>query len=409
MTSRERVRAALNFENVDRIPKDLGAMASTSISAFAYPRLVEALGLPARKPLCYDTYQMLAMPDMDVLDALGCDVVTIFFDVTNAIEEPHKWHDYDFNGRLCARVRDRSHFIDMPDGSVRQTTSDSVMEPTSTVFNTAHAGQAIDLSERLPRADLKELRKQQEKELPTDEQIKEIAQLCRRVNDATDKAVFLNGPVYTNIGIGAQGGIAIFPMLCLTEPDYVMELHEMMTEFAIRRADLLLPEIKDYVDILQMASDDWGTQTSLMAPPRVFEQLFLPYIKRINSHIAKVAPGVKKFLHSCGAITAILDLIIESGFDVLNPIQWPAANAGYKLWKDKCRGRIAMWGGGVNAQHTLPLGTIEDVEKEVAQAVAYLSQDSGYVFNNIHNLLANTDPQKIIAMYRTADTIKPRP
>jgi uroporphyrinogen decarboxylase len=112
MTSRERVIHALNFKPVDRVPKDLGGMASTSISAFAYPKLVKALGLPQRRCRVHDTSSMLAMPDMDVLDALGCDVVIIWDCVTNAFDEPDKWEDYDFNGRLSARVCDRSIFKD---------------------------------------------------------------------------------------------------------------------------------------------------------------------------------------------------------------------------------------------------------------------------------------------------------
>ncbi len=76
-TSRERVLQALNFQQPDRVPRDLGGMRSTSISAFAYPKLVAALGLPPRLPRVEDTGQMLALPDLDVLDALGCDVVSI--------------------------------------------------------------------------------------------------------------------------------------------------------------------------------------------------------------------------------------------------------------------------------------------------------------------------------------------
>jgi uroporphyrinogen decarboxylase len=77
MNARERVIAALNFKQPDRLPKDLGGMRSTGISAFAYPKLVEALGLAPRRPKIHDVWQMLALPDTDVLDALGCDVVAI--------------------------------------------------------------------------------------------------------------------------------------------------------------------------------------------------------------------------------------------------------------------------------------------------------------------------------------------
>jgi hypothetical protein len=65
----------------------------------------------------------------------------------------------------------------------------------------------------------------------------------------------------------------------------------------------------------------------------------------------------------------IIDLVIESHFDVLNPVQWCAGKRSYKEWKDKARKRIALWGGGVNSQVTLPLGTLEDVEREMMPTV----------------------------------------
>ncbi|MDX9973906.1 MAG: hypothetical protein RBU21_13060, partial [FCB group bacterium] len=84
MTSRERVLAALAFQETDRVPMDLGGMPSTCISCFAYPRLVVELGLPPRPPRVYDTGQMLALPDLNVLDALNCDVVTTDLEISNA-------------------------------------------------------------------------------------------------------------------------------------------------------------------------------------------------------------------------------------------------------------------------------------------------------------------------------------
>jgi len=90
---------------------------------------------------------------------------------------------------------------------------------------------------------------------------------------------------------------------------------------------------------------------------------------------------------------------------VLNPVQWCAGKHSYREWKDKARGRIALWGGGVNSQVTLPLGTAADVAREVAEVVAYLRQDSGYVFCNIHNILSEIAPEKVIAMYRAAAAV----
>ena len=170
-------------------------------------------------------------------------------------------------------------------------------------------------------------------------------------------------------------------------------------------ARLLLPEIAPYIDILMLAADDWGTQAALIASSKVYRSLFLPYHRQMTDTMHTLAPQVKVFLHSCGAIYDLIDLVIEAGFDVLNPVQWCAGKHSFREWKDKARGRIALWGGGVNSQVTLPLGTVADVEREVAEVVAYLRQDSGYVFCNIHNILAEIAPEKVIAMYRTAAAV----
>ena len=91
-----------------------------------------------------------------------------------------------------------------------------------------------------------------------------------------------------------------------------------------------------------------------------------------------------------------------AGFDALNPVQWSAGSASYRQWKDKARGRLTLWGGGVNTQTTLPFGTVADVQREVRQVVPCLAADSGYVFCAIHNILAEVPPEKVLALYRTA-------
>jgi hypothetical protein len=42
---------------------------------------------------------------------------------------------------------------------------------------------------------------------------------------------------------------------------------------------------------------------------------------------------------------------------------------------------------------------VDDVRREVAEVTAYMNQDGGYVFCNIHNILAEIAPEKVIAMY----------
>ena len=119
----------------------------------------------------------------------------------------------------------------------------------------------------------------------------------------------------------------------------------------------------------------------------------------MNDACHALAPNVKTFLHSCGAIYDLIDLLVESGFDIMNPVQWSAGPHSYREWKDKARKRIALWGGGVNSQSTLPLGTVQEIQAEAREVAHYLGQDGGFVCN-IHNLLAEIPPEKIMALYR---------
>ncbi len=400
LSSRDRVLQSLSFQHTDRTPKDLSGMRSTGISAFAYPMLIKALGLPPRLPRVYDTGQMLALPDLDVLDALGCDVVLIDEGITNAFPQPEEWHPYAFNGRLSALVRNPSAFVDKADGSIQQGISR--MPDSSFVFDEEHGGQPVDFVGDLPRPDLEQFKRDLAARPLKDEDIIRIRNLCRQVRESSDRAIFLSEwPFHTSICIHGWGGMAVFPILCITEPDFVHELHTIASDYTVKNIQMILPEIAPFVDSLMMAADDWGTQNHPIASPNVYRELFLPYRRKINDTVHVIAPQVKTFLHSCGAIYNLLDLIIESNFDIVNPVQWPAGGHSAEEWKAKARGRITLWGGGVNSQATLPLGTVVDVENEVRQVVKILAQDGGYVFCNIHNILAEIPPDKVIAMYRS--------
>lgn len=398
-TRRDRVLAALNFQPPDQLPKDLSGMASTGISCFAYPQLVAALGLPPRLPRVFDTGQMLALPDVDVLDALDCDVVTVQGDrCTNAFAEPERWHAFDFGGRLPALVMNPEAYETRPDGTVVQW-GGATMVPGSYVFDWPHAGEELNLDREVPKEDLAKLERDLAASAFTDAQIQSLADYCRRARAATDRAIMFSG---LGAGLCLRGGMANFSILCLTEPDYVRALHELITAHTIRQLERVLPAIAPSIDVLMFAADDEGTQNATILPPRVYAELFAPYYRRMNDALHRVAPTVKSFYHCCGAIYEIINAIVDGGFDVLNPVQWSAGKRSFREWKDKCRGRLALWGGGVNTQTTLPRGTMADVEREVTAVVRCLAQDSGYIFCAIHNLLAEVPPEKVVALYRAA-------
>ena len=77
MTSRERVLAALDHREPDRVPVDLSGHRSSGIAAIAYPKLRAGLGLPPRPVRVYDIVQQLAVVDDDVLERFGVDTVEL--------------------------------------------------------------------------------------------------------------------------------------------------------------------------------------------------------------------------------------------------------------------------------------------------------------------------------------------
>ncbi|HOK08274.1 MAG TPA: uroporphyrinogen decarboxylase family protein [Candidatus Hydrogenedens sp.] len=405
MTHRERVIRALNFQDVDRVPMDLGGMDSTGISAFAYPKLVQSLSLSPRLPYVHDTNQMLALPDLDVLNSLDCDVITVRMGFANGYTNDVTWENYDFGGRLDAKVINAKRFYVLEDGTVTQPDYHLRMPKNSYVFDSEHGGQPVYFEGELPELDLGKIKEDLLANRFSDEIIQKTINICEKVYKETDRALFLNGPML-GIGIGNFGGLGYFPLLCLVDEEKVKELHELMLNHAISELERFLPKVAPYIHVYMCNADDWGTQNNLIASPDIFKKLFLPYYREFNRYIHSISSGIKTFFHSCGAIYDIIDLVIESEFDVLNPVQWTAGNYSVREWKEKCKGKLVLWGGGIDTQKVLPLGTVDDVKTQVSEVVPILAEDSGYVFCAIHNILAEIDPLKIMSIYRTAKDLK---
>ncbi len=399
MLRRKRVLDAINFIETDKVPMDLGAMRSTSISAFEYTNLRELLNLPRGLPMIYDPYQMLAIPEPDLLDALDCDVVFVDGTYSNAFNEKQKFEYFDFGGRLEALVSNKLKYKVEEDKTV--LLGEFKMPSSSTVFNREHAGHDFNI-DNLKKDSLIDIEEKLKNNLLDDRQVEKLAILCRNVRDTTDRAVLLN---VGTMNLHFIGGIANGSMLCLLDPEYVAKVNQLKSQYTVKNYEKIIPAVKDNIDILLSGNRDMGTQISTIVAPDILNELYIKYFKYGNDAIKSMAPHLKTFLHSCGAIYEVLDYIIDANFDVINPVQWNAGERSYKEWKDKARNRITLWGGGVDSQQMLPFGTVSEIKSQVKEVVKYMKKDGGYVFSNIHNITAEVDPQKILAMYNTAKNV----
>ncbi|GAI01068.1 unnamed protein product, partial [marine sediment metagenome] len=132
--------------------------------------------------------------------------------------------------------------------------------------------------------------------------------------------------------------------------------------------------------------------------PDMYRDIYKPFHKMVNEWIHKNTSW-KIFYHTCGSIVSLLDDLVETGVDILNPVQCSAVGMNPTLLKEKYGERLVFWGGGVDTQRTLPFGSPEQVRREVAERCRIFERKGGFVFNAIHNIQPKTPTENIIAMF----------
>ncbi len=158
------------------------------------------------------------------------------------------------------------------------------------------------------------------------------------------------------------------------------------------------PLVGDRIQAVFLCGTDFGTQQSTFCSPAAFRELYLPYYRRINDWIHKHTAW-KTFKHSCGAVRTLIPAFIESGFDILNPVQVSAAGMEAEKLKADFGKDLVFWGGGVDTQKTLAFGTPEEVRAEVLRRCEVFGRGGGFVFNAVHNIQANVPIRNIVAMF----------
>lgn len=220
--------------------------------------------------------------------------------------------------------------------------------------------------------------------------------------------------VVGSFGGTGLGDVAFIPGMALKHPkgirgveewyvstvirrEFVHELFRRETDIALRNLAKLNAAAGQYVDMVFTCGTDFGTQTGTFCSPETFRELYMPYYKKVNGWIHENT-NWKTFKHCCGAVESFMELFIEAGFDVINPVQCSAVGMDPKVLKERYGSRLTFWGGGVDTQKTLPFGTKEQVRDEVLRRCEIFSKDGGFVFNAVHNIQAGTPVENIAAM-----------
>ena len=182
-----------------------------------------------------------------------------------------------------------------------------------------------------------------------------------------------------------------------TEPEAVNRLLDALLESHLASLRTYLGAFGKQVDIV-LFGDDFGMQTGLQMSPVMYRQYFKERERRLWGEAKKLAP-VRTQLHCCGGVRAILGDFIDVGLDSINPVQTNCAGMEVAGLKRDFGTGITLWGGGCDTQSVLSRGTAAEVRRHVLERLPLLMAGSGYVFQQIHNIMANVAPENIIAMF----------
>jgi len=374
MTSRERVLAALDHREPDRVPFDLGSTQVTGIAVRAYERLRGYLQLPEVEPNVCDVIQQLALPDEDVIERLGVDVRGLY------PMNSHNWGIQNEDAGAYWAYADEwgiTHHMPKEDGLyysvVRSPLDGPVISP-----------EAIDAHTWPDTSDPQRI-----------EGLRELAERYR----AQGQAVMIKGVLAGVFEMSQRiRGMQNCLMDLLTDEVSTAALFDKMLDLKIAFWEMALSELSDVVDVVSEA-DDYGTQTSQLMSPALFRKLVKPRLKILFARIKELAPNARLFFHSCGSVRELIPDFIEIGVDILNPVHVTAVGMEPVALKRDFGDALVFWGGGVDTQGILPNGTPQQVRDDVRRNLDALAPGGGYIFSTVHNVQADVPPENLMAMW----------
>lgn len=371
MNHRERLLAAINHRTPDRVPVDLGSTAVTSLHIDAHRKLKAHFGIDDPEEIIINRMMQTVLPHEEILKRFDVDVRGVFMGKLDSRPEVER----SLNGSTIytdewgvTRIKPpTSHYYDLYDC------------PFDREDLTISDVENYDWPD------------------PDDPgRYRGVVERARELREKTDYGVmFVFNTNVVHVTQFMRGFHLWFEDLLL-RPKLLQAMMRRLTDIHLAVGEKILPQVAPYVDIVQV-SDDMGTQDRLQFSPFVYRELIKPFHREIYTMIHDLTPA-KLWIHSCGAISEIIDDLIEIGVDIINPVQVSAKGMEIESLKERFGDRAVFW-GGIDTQRLLPQGSPEEVAKTVRRTAQVLGQGGGYVLCGTHNIQPEVPVENIITMY----------
>ncbi len=208
-----------------------------------------------------------------------------------------------------------------------------------------------------------------------------------------------------------KNGLAAFCKMQMTIWEaswYIRSMEELMMDMMIEdeKASILLDKITGFAcskarayaecgcDVLSLG-DDIGTQSSIMLDTELWKKWLQPRLKKVIDSAKQVKPDILIFYHSCGYIIPFIDDLINTGIEILNPVQPECMS--FDEVHDKFGDRLSFW-GTIGTQELLPFGTAEDVRKTTISRLQKCGKKGGIVIGPTHLVEPEVPWENIMAI-----------
>ncbi len=378
MTHRERLNAALNLEEPDRVPIDFGTIAS-AIDNKCYARFVEHMGLTGE--LERDDLHDPVNPSKDVTP--GPQVLEMFDVDTRSVSADQA---VDAQAHVKVQIDDYTYRDEWGVVHERPRNEDGPYMNKHGPFE--REGLTIKDIETYDWPD---------PEAPF--RTETLGERARKMHEETDYGIVVSVGHSCVAPCQRLRGFAQWMEDLALQPKLAECLLEHVTEIIVRSTDAILRQCGDYVDVVHF-SDDLGLQDRAYFRESMFQKQVKPYLARCVEAIHNNTKA-KAVMHTDGAVYKLIPDLIDIGVDAINPVQTTAANMEPDRLKKEFGNNLGFW-GAVDTQHVLPFGTPEEVREDVKHKIRTLGPGGGYVITSCHTIREEVPAENVQALYESA-------
>ena len=373
MTSRERVLAALNLKEPDKVPSTIWATLD------GYKMIRKGLGLDIKDnyPVGATTWTTDVAVEEDVVEKLGADLMRINTGPPGGIG-----------------------FRETPDGLLVDEWGGGRKEVK---FKTGSYLEIVDYP--LENATAKDIEDYPWPD-PTDPAVVEgLRERAKWIRENTPYAILLQcgrGGIFEQ-GKYMRGYAKIFEDLII-EPEFIHALFRKLTDIEKEFNRVGLEAAGEFVDVVRFSPEDLASEKQTFCSPDMFREMILPYYRDCLDYVGRIFreknPEGKLEFHSCGAVSyPFMEDLLDAGMQVYDALEVKVKDdCKPGRYKERYGERLAFL-GGIDVQWTLPFGTAADVRNEVKERISEMAPGGGYILSSAHRIQPDMPFENIVAMY----------